>query len=273
MTLTRWTRPPEWLAADGRPETGHRIGTREEWTAAREELLVREKEHTRLGDELARQRRELPWVRVEKDYCPRHRRRPAPACGPVRRPKPAAHLPLHVRTELRGRLPDQLVHRGHHRWAHPAPECARRDDDPRVGRPHREAAGVQAPHGLEHPLGVVGPQRLQRRPRLLERRGRDAGVGRGKRRVAPADRRTQRQRERHRHRRVPDRESGLQRLRPRRWGRLPDLCDRVARRRVPDGLLPDPRPDARRAARRTMASSSGSAATTSTTAAESGIRR
>ena len=48
--------------------TDHRIGTREEWAAAREELLVREKEHTRLGDELARQRRELPWVRVEKDY-------------------------------------------------------------------------------------------------------------------------------------------------------------------------------------------------------------
>jgi predicted dithiol-disulfide oxidoreductase (DUF899 family) len=45
-----------------------RIGTREEWLAAREQLLVREKEHTRLGDELARQRRELPWVRVEKEY-------------------------------------------------------------------------------------------------------------------------------------------------------------------------------------------------------------
>ena len=46
----------------------HPIGTREEWLAAREQLLVREKEHTRLGDELARQRRELPWVPVEKDY-------------------------------------------------------------------------------------------------------------------------------------------------------------------------------------------------------------
>ena len=42
--------------------TDHRIGTRDEWLAARERLLVREKEHTRLGDELARQRRELPWV-------------------------------------------------------------------------------------------------------------------------------------------------------------------------------------------------------------------
>ena len=48
--------------------TDHKIGTREEWLAAREPLLVREKEHTRVGDELARQRRELPWVRVEKDY-------------------------------------------------------------------------------------------------------------------------------------------------------------------------------------------------------------
>jgi predicted dithiol-disulfide oxidoreductase (DUF899 family) len=47
---------------------GGTVGTREEWAAAREELLAREKEHTRLGDELARQRRELPWVRVEKDY-------------------------------------------------------------------------------------------------------------------------------------------------------------------------------------------------------------
>jgi predicted dithiol-disulfide oxidoreductase (DUF899 family) len=46
----------------------HRIGTRGEWLAARLELLAREKEHTRLGDELARQRRELPWLRVEKDY-------------------------------------------------------------------------------------------------------------------------------------------------------------------------------------------------------------
>jgi predicted dithiol-disulfide oxidoreductase (DUF899 family) len=48
--------------------TEHKIGSREEWQAAREELLQREKEHTRMGDELARQRRELPWVPVEKEY-------------------------------------------------------------------------------------------------------------------------------------------------------------------------------------------------------------
>lgn len=46
----------------------HKIGTREEWLAARERLLAREKEHTRLGDELAQQRRELPWIPVEKEY-------------------------------------------------------------------------------------------------------------------------------------------------------------------------------------------------------------
>jgi predicted dithiol-disulfide oxidoreductase (DUF899 family) len=46
----------------------HTVGTREEWRAAREALLVREKELTRLSDELARQRRELPWVPVEKEY-------------------------------------------------------------------------------------------------------------------------------------------------------------------------------------------------------------
>lgn len=48
--------------------TDHRVGTREEWAAAREELLAREKQLTRLSDELAEQRRELPWVRVEKEY-------------------------------------------------------------------------------------------------------------------------------------------------------------------------------------------------------------
>jgi predicted dithiol-disulfide oxidoreductase (DUF899 family) len=46
----------------------HKIGTREEWLAAREQLLVREKEHTRLGDAIAQQRRELPWVPVGEEY-------------------------------------------------------------------------------------------------------------------------------------------------------------------------------------------------------------
>ena len=48
--------------------SGHRTGTREEWLAASRELLAAEKAYARRGDELARQRRELPWVRVEKGY-------------------------------------------------------------------------------------------------------------------------------------------------------------------------------------------------------------
>jgi predicted dithiol-disulfide oxidoreductase (DUF899 family) len=45
-----------------------RIGTQEQWKAERDQLLAEEKELTRRGDELARKRRELPWVPVEKDY-------------------------------------------------------------------------------------------------------------------------------------------------------------------------------------------------------------
>ena len=48
--------------------TTHKIGTREEWLAARLELLKAEKELTNRSDELARQRQELPWVPVNKGY-------------------------------------------------------------------------------------------------------------------------------------------------------------------------------------------------------------
>jgi predicted dithiol-disulfide oxidoreductase (DUF899 family) len=48
--------------------TEHKTGTREEWQAARDELLVMEKELTRRNDELAEKRRELPWVPVDKEY-------------------------------------------------------------------------------------------------------------------------------------------------------------------------------------------------------------
>src|SRR5471032_380734 len=48
--------------------TTHETATREEWLAARLELLEAEKEFTRRGDALALQRQALPWVRVDKDY-------------------------------------------------------------------------------------------------------------------------------------------------------------------------------------------------------------
>jgi predicted dithiol-disulfide oxidoreductase (DUF899 family) len=48
--------------------TSHKTGTREEWLAARLELLKEEKALTRRSDELARMRQELPWVRIDKEY-------------------------------------------------------------------------------------------------------------------------------------------------------------------------------------------------------------
>jgi len=46
----------------------HKVVSPKQWLAARKELLVKEKKFTRLRDELARQRRNLPWLKVEKDY-------------------------------------------------------------------------------------------------------------------------------------------------------------------------------------------------------------
>ena len=85
--------------------TTHTTGTREEWLAARLDLLEAEKELTRRSDELARRRQELPWVRIDKTYRfdtddgQRVARRPVP------RPLAASRLSLHVRPRLHGRMP------------------------------------------------------------------------------------------------------------------------------------------------------------------------
>ena len=46
----------------------HKVASHEDWIAARKDLLAKEKQFTRLRDDLSRQRRELPWEKVEKDY-------------------------------------------------------------------------------------------------------------------------------------------------------------------------------------------------------------
>ncbi|HEV7365544.1 MAG TPA: thioredoxin family protein [Gemmatimonadales bacterium] len=46
----------------------HPVVPHQEWLSARTALLAKEKEFTRLRDELSRERRELPWERVEKEY-------------------------------------------------------------------------------------------------------------------------------------------------------------------------------------------------------------
>src|SRR6266550_784886 len=138
--------------------TSHKIGTREQWAAAREELLAREKEHTRLGDELARQRRELPWVRVDKDYrfdTDDGTRTLAELFDGRSQlliyhfmfgPSYAAGCPTcsSIADNVNGVLP--------------APERTRCDHAVRLAGPAGDAAGVQAADGLELPLGVVGQQ-------------------------------------------------------------------------------------------------------------------
>jgi predicted dithiol-disulfide oxidoreductase (DUF899 family) len=46
----------------------HQVVSRDEWLAARQELLRKEKEFTQLRDRLSAERRALPWVKVEKNY-------------------------------------------------------------------------------------------------------------------------------------------------------------------------------------------------------------
>ena len=46
----------------------HEVVSKSEWLRARSAFLAKEKELTRLGDELSRQRQELPWTRIEKEY-------------------------------------------------------------------------------------------------------------------------------------------------------------------------------------------------------------
>src|SRR5215469_18364750 len=49
-------------------ELTNQVVSRQEWLDARKRLLIKEKEYTRLGDQLSEERRRLPWARVEKEY-------------------------------------------------------------------------------------------------------------------------------------------------------------------------------------------------------------
>jgi predicted dithiol-disulfide oxidoreductase (DUF899 family) len=75
----------------------HRIGSREEWQAAREELARLEAEQARRDEEIKTKRLDLPWVPVGKEYqldTGDGKKTPRRA---VRRPLPAARLQHHVR--------------------------------------------------------------------------------------------------------------------------------------------------------------------------------
>ena len=75
----------------------HKIVSQKEWLAARNKLLKAEKEQTRRGDEVARQRRELPWVRIDKEYRFETEEGEGLSRRPLQRAFAAPYLPLHVR--------------------------------------------------------------------------------------------------------------------------------------------------------------------------------
>ena len=149
----------------------HTTGTRDEWLAARLELLDAEKDLTRRADELAKRRQELPWVRIDKPYRFETDEGSASLGGSLPRALAAPHLSLHVRARLQGGLPVLLGDRGRVQRVRRPPRQPRRHADGGVAGAAREAAGVQAAHGVDVPLGVVVSQRLQRRLQRLVHRG------------------------------------------------------------------------------------------------------
>jgi predicted dithiol-disulfide oxidoreductase (DUF899 family) len=132
----------------------HKVGTREEWLAARRGLLEREKQLTRLNDELARERRELPWVPVEKEYRFQtdEGTKTLAELFDGRSQLLAYHLTFGP--EWTAACPGCSGLADHLDGSRP-PERPRRDHDLHLAGSAREAPGLQAAHGLDIPLRLV----------------------------------------------------------------------------------------------------------------------
>ncbi len=158
----------------------HPVVSPDRWVAERKKLLAREKELTRLRDEIARERRALPWERVEKEYVfdtPEGRRKLADLF------------------EGRSQLLVQHFMFGPG-WEQGCPSCsfmADHTDGMKVHLEHRDVTLVaisraplaeierfRQPHGLAVQVGVLEWQRLQPRlPRQLHAGRTGEGQGRG----------------------------------------------------------------------------------------------
>ena len=135
--------------------TDRTIGTREEWLAAREALLVREKEHTRLGDELARQRPEAfrgCFSETEYRFDTEEGTRTLAELFNGRSQLVVYHLEIWA--GLHGGLSDLFGDGRQLQRRASAPRGRRRDDDLHFTRPAREVARLPSTHGLELQLGV-----------------------------------------------------------------------------------------------------------------------
>ncbi len=172
----RW---PSWPRTSTRsnPMTEHSTSTRQEWEDARRSLLEREKQLTRLSDELATERAALPWVPVETAYTFDTEDGDEVARRPLRRQLAAARLPLHVRPRLGRGLPELLLADGPRRDPAGPSRAPRRQLRRRLARTAGEAARVPLADGVDVPVGVVVRARLQLRLQgLLDRRAAAAGV-------------------------------------------------------------------------------------------------
>ena len=138
----------------------HRDRNREEWLAERLELLAAEKELTRQGDELARRRRELPWVPSRRTTASRPTRA-APrwpiSSGGAR--SCSSTTSCSGPTTRAGCPACSAIADGFN--GSPSTSKPRRDDVGGVARADRATAGVQAADGMDVPLGVLVRERLQ----------------------------------------------------------------------------------------------------------------
>src|SRR4051794_33642366 len=160
----------------------HEIGTRDEWHAARAELARLEAEHAQLGQELADQRRRLPWVAVEKDY-EFHTADGEKTLAELfdGRSQPA-RLQRDVRARLRARSLPRLFQLGRRaRRDARASQPPRRDADLLLARAHRSAHDLQGADGLAVSLrlDLRDGVSVRFRARPYTRRGRAEAGGQG----------------------------------------------------------------------------------------------
>ena len=218
--------------------TEHKVVGRAEWQAARDELLQREKAHTRMGDELALQRRELPWVAIDKDY----------RFDTDDGPRTLAEL-FDGRSQL---LVYHFMFGPSYQAGDPVNSSIADTLDALL--PHLQARDVTLVLVSRAPLAKLQAYRRRMGWRVpwVSSANTDFNLDLGASSTgeltpagrAAADRGPERGRGRDRRRWLSVGGPGGERLCPPGRRRPPDLCDHLARGRVPDGLLPDPGPDA-----------------------------
>src|SRR6266700_4121120 len=166
------------LNEGAQPMKPNAIVSREEWLAARKRLLSKEKEFTRLRDDLSRERRELPWIEVEKKLRLRYPRRQAGFVRSLPGPRPARRLSLHVRSGLGAGVQELLVLGRQFQRHHRPSQSPGREPGCGFQGASGEARSLPQADGLDFQMGILFWERVQQRlPRFLYTRGAVEGRG------------------------------------------------------------------------------------------------